>query len=82
MALARTNQLRSEEIRAYACLHGSAQLKSMPDKATAFNYRTHLLDLHRQQADQNNDQQKNESLAMLVVINLNSNKATTSERKD
>ena len=36
MALTRTNQLHSEEIRAYACLHGSTQLKSTLDKASAF----------------------------------------------
>jgi glutaredoxin len=63
-------------------MHGSAQLKSMLDKASAFSYRTHLLDLHRQQADQNIEQQKNESSAMPVVINLNSDKAIASERKD
>ena len=80
MALTRTNQLRSEEIKAYVCLHGSAQLKSMLDKAPAFSYRTHLMDLHRQKIDQITDQQKNETSAMPVVINLNSDKATTSER--
>ena len=81
-ALTRTNQLRSDEIRAYACLHGSAQIRLMLNKTSEFSYRTHLMDLFRQKAEQNNRQEKNESSVMPIVINLNSDKASTSKRED
>ena len=79
-ALTRVNQLRSEEIRAYACLQGSSQIRSMLNKTPEFSYRIHLLDLFRQKAEQNTNPEKNESSLMPVVINLNSDKAVTPER--